>query len=253
MQSMENELRNALKKKQFEIHYQPQKSVKSGRIVGLEALLRWEHPDKGSIPPMDFIPLAERTGLINEIGEWVIYEACRQNKRWQEDGYDPMVVSVNLSAVQLDQTNLIEKVKCILRNTDLDPEYLELEITESMSMSNEENILETINGFHQLGVSVSIDDFGTGYSSLKNLSLYPITKIKIDKMFIDGSREHNKTIVKSIIHLSHALNMKVIAEGVETKEQFAFLEREKCDEIQGYYFSKPLPPDELNQFFLRSG
>jgi diguanylate cyclase (GGDEF)-like protein len=252
MLTMESELRKGLKKKQFEIHYQPQKSVKSGEIVGLEALLRWNHPQKGRIPPMDFIPLAERTGLIIEIGEWVIYEACKQNKKWQEEGYEPMVVGVNLSMVQLRQKNLIEKVKRILQETGLDPKYLELEITESMSMANEENVLATIKDFHQLGVSVSIDDFGTGYSSLKYLSMFPITKLKIDKMFMDDKQEQNQAIVKSIIHLSHALDIKVIAEGVETKEQFIFLEQEKCDEIQGFYFSKPLPPHELNPFFRRS-
>jgi len=252
MLAKESELRKALKKNQFEIHYQPQKNVKTGKVVGMEALLRWNHPIKGKIPPMDFIPMAEQTGLIIEIGEWVIYEACKQNKYWQEQGYEHVVVSVNLSAVQLRQKNLIEKVKRILHETGLAPRYLELEITESMSMANEKNILAAINGFQDLGVNVSIDDFGTGYSSFKYLSLFPITKLKIDKMFMDDSQEQNQAIVKSIIHLSHALDMKVIAEGVETKEQFAFLEKEKCDEIQGFYFSKPLPPKELNHFLNRS-
>ncbi|MUV36299.1 Diguanylate cyclase [Lentibacillus sp. JNUCC-1] len=249
MLTMENEMRKALKDGQFLLHYQPQKSLDSGKIVGVEALLRWQHPTKGLVPPGDFIPLAEKTGLIIEIGDWVIREACRQNKQWQDEGYSPIIVSVNLSAKQFHQRELVEKVKQALDETDLAPEYLELEITESMAMSNEEYILDTMKQLRELGVFVSIDDFGTGYSSLKYLSLFPITKLKIDQMFINGKQQQNKAIVKSIINMSHSMNMKVIAEGVETKDQLHFLKSEKCDEMQGFYFSKPLPPNDVQTIF----
>ncbi|WP_099157898.1 sensor domain-containing protein [Virgibacillus ndiopensis] len=248
MLTMETELRKALKEGQFELHYQPQKNLGSGKIVGLEALLRWNHPVKGYIPPDKFIPLAEKTGLIIDIGDWVLREACRQNKAWQDKGYQPVIVSVNLSAKQFHQKGLVEKVEEILKKTGLNPSLLELEITESMAMSNEEYILETMVRLRKLGVLVSIDDFGTGYSSFKYLSIFPVTKLKIDKMFMDDNQKQNQAIVKSIIHMSHSLNMKVIAEGVETIEQLTFLEKEKCDEMQGFYFSKPLPPKDLTRF-----
>lgn len=246
---MESELRKALKNRQFELHYQPQKNLRSGKIIGIEALLRWNHPTKENIPPDEFIPLAEKTGLILEIGDWVLHEACKQNKAWQDKGYQPIIVSVNLSAKQFHQKDLVKKVENILDDTGLDPKYLELEITESMEMKNESYIYETIQRIRSLGVLVSIDDFGTGYSSLKSLSLFPITKLKIDKMFMDENQKQNQAIVKSIIHMSHSLDMKVIAEGVETVEQLNFLEDEKCDEMQGFYFSKPLPPEELTKLF----
>ncbi|RIU96534.1 putative bifunctional diguanylate cyclase/phosphodiesterase [Oceanobacillus picturae] len=247
MLTMESDLRKAIQKEQFELHYQPQKNLLTGGIVGMEALLRWNHPEKGYIPPLDFISLAERTGLIIEIGDWVMYEACRQNKLLQGKGYDPVIVSVNLSAKQFHQKNLVTKIKNTLKETGLDPKYLELEITESMAMTNEHYILNTLQQLRDLGVLVSIDDFGTGYSSLRYLSVFPVTKLKIDKTFMDASQKQNKAIVKSIIHMSHSLNMKVIAEGVETHEQIEFLMEEKCDEMQGYYFSKPLPPAKLVQ------
>lgn len=245
---MESDLRRAVKENQFELHYQPQKNIKTGKLVGMEALLRWNHPEKGYIPPTEFVPLAEKSGLIIEIGDWVIRKACEQNKKWQDEGFEPITVSVNLSAKQLHQKDFVDKIKRILEETGLESKYLELEITESMAMSNEEYILRTLRELRKIGVNVSIDDFGTGYSSLKYLSLFPVTKLKIDKMFMDDTLNHNKQIVKSIINMSHSLKMRVIAEGVETEEQMKFLENEKCDEIQGYYFSKPLPPAELKDF-----
>lgn len=249
MLTIESELRKALPQGQFELHYQPQKNLGSGKIIGFEALLRWNHPVNGYIPPDDFIPLAEKTGLIIEIGDWVLKEACKQNKAWQDKGYEPIIVGVNLSAKQFHQKGLVENIESILALTGLDPCYLELEITESMAMSNEDYIIDTMERLRRLGVLVSIDDFGTGYSSLKYLSIFPVTKLKIDKMFMDENQKQNKAIVKSIIHMSHSLNMKVIAEGVETIEQLAFLENENCDEVQGYYYSKPLPPAQLTKFF----
>src|SRR5690625_5305097 len=249
---METELRHALTAQQFELHYQPQKDLRTNQVVGVEALLRWNHPIKGYIPPMDFIPLAEKTGLIIDIGDWVLREACQQNKKWQTEGNEPIIISVNLSAKQFHQKNLVGKIKDILKETNLDAKYLELEITESMAMTNEHFILKTMKKLRCLGVNVSIDDFGTGYSSLKYLSKFPITKLKIDKMFMNEKQKQNQAIVKSIIKMSHSLNMKVIAEGVETFEQFKFLEQEKCDVIQGYYFSKPLPPKDLSEFLRPS-
>ncbi|WP_161493872.1 EAL domain-containing protein [Virgibacillus necropolis] len=249
MLTMESELRKALAHEQFELHYQPQKDLGSGKIVGIEALLRWNHPVNGYIPPDEFISLAEKTGLIIDIGEWVLKEACKQNKAWQDKGYEPVIVGVNLSAKQFNQKGLVENIESILEQTGLDARYLELEITESMAMSNEDYIIHTMKRLRKLGVLVSIDDFGTGYSSLRYLSIFPVTKLKIDKMFMDDNQKQNQAIVKSIIHMSHSLNMKVIAEGVETIEQLSFLESEKCDEVQGFYFSKPLPPAQLTKFF----
>src|SRR5690625_3983400 len=249
MLTMENDLRKAVLNGQFELHYQPQKKLKTDELVGMEALLRWNHPEKGYIPPMDFIPLAEKTGLIIEIGDWVLEEACRQNKEWQNLGYKPIIIGVNLSAKQFHQKNLLEKVEQTLAKNGLDPQYLELEITESMAMTNEKSILKTMHQLRKLGVHVSIDDFGTGYSSLKYLSMFPVSKLKIDKTFMDKKQKQNKAIVRSIINMSHSLRMTVIAEGVETLNQQEFLEKENCDEIQGFYFSKPLPPDQLVKFF----
>jgi diguanylate cyclase (GGDEF)-like protein/PAS domain S-box-containing protein len=250
MLTMEAEMRKALKEGQFELHYQPQKDLLKNEVVGLEALIRWNHPERGYISPIEFIPLAEKTGLIIDIGDWVLSEACRQNKEWQDKGFTPITVSVNLSAKQFHQRNLVDKVNDILDETGLDPHYLELEITERMAMSNEEEILETLYALRELGVLVSIDDFGTGYSSFKYLSVFPITKLKIDRMFLNEQQKQNQAIVKSIIHMSHSLNMKVIAEGVETNEQLDFLTSERCDEMQGFLFSKPLPPKELTKFLV---
>ena len=250
MLTMESDLRKAIKEQQFELHYQPQKSLHTQKIVGVEALLRWKHPEKGYIPPMDFIPLAEKTGLIIEIGDWVLEEACKQNKLWHDAGFDKFVMSVNLSARQFHQKNLVEKITDILEKINLDPQYLELEITESMAMTNEQNTLTAMERLRELGDYVSIVDFRSGYSSLRYLSQFPITKLKIDKIFMYKEQKQNRAIVKSIINMSHSLNMKVIAEGVETHEQFQFLKREKCDVIQGFYFSKPLPPNQLESLLV---
>ncbi|WP_188205623.1 EAL domain-containing protein [Alkalibacillus aidingensis] len=249
---IETELHKALKQKAFELHFQPQLDLKTTEVIGFEALCRWQHEEMGFIPPDRFIPLAEKTGLIFELGDWVIREACRQNKLWQDQGLPKVKVSVNLSAKQFLQKNLVDKVRDILFETGLEPDYLELEITESMAMSNEKYIIETLNEFRQLGVKVALDDFGTGYSSLKYLSQFPLSKIKIDRMFIQNQSEQNIAIVKTIIHLSHSLNLRVIAEGVENKEDLDFLLQEKCDEVQGYYFSKPIPANDVKNFFITS-
>src|SRR5690625_226475 len=248
----ESELRHALKNNEFELFYQPQNNVLTEKVVGFEALLRWKHPKKGYILPGEFIPLAERTGLIIEMGDWVLREACRQCKTWQDEGYEPTNVSVNMSAKQIHQPGLVDKVKNTLEETGLAPHYLELEITESMAMTYERLILRTMQELRELGVYVSIDDFGTGYSSFKYLSVFPISKLKIDRMFLNDQQKHNQAIVKSIIHMSHSLNLRVIAEGVETENQLEFLRNEKCDEVQGYYFSKPLPAAELSPFLRKT-
>ncbi|WP_343781810.1 EAL domain-containing protein [Alkalibacillus silvisoli] len=245
---LETELHKAIKEDNFELHFQPQYDLQSNEITGFEALCRWNHEEMGYIPPDRFIPLAEKTGLILEIGDWVIYEACRQNKLWQNEGLEKVKVSVNLSAKQFLQRNLVERVSEILEETGLESKYLELEITESIAMSNERYIIDTLKEFRELGVQVALDDFGTGYSSLKYLSQFPLSKIKIDRTFIQNQNKQNIAIVKTIIHLSHALNLKVIAEGVENEKDLTFLVNERCDEVQGFYFSKPLPANEVLGF-----
>ncbi|WP_053219844.1 putative bifunctional diguanylate cyclase/phosphodiesterase [Virgibacillus senegalensis] len=250
--SLEFSLRKALKENQFELHYQPQKDIKSGNIVGCEALLRWKHPDRGYIPPDLFIPVAEENGMIIELGEWVLREACRQNKEWHSQGNYRGLIGVNLSARQLQQPGLADKVKEILLETGLSAGYLELEITESTAISQNNKALDNLIMLRELGIQVSIDDFGTGYSSLKYLSIFPISKLKIDKLFLQQEIQHNQAIVKSIIRMSHSMEMKVIAEGVETEDQLVFLEKENCDEIQGYYFYKPLPLEEASDLFLQA-
>ncbi|MGP4073691.1 EAL domain-containing protein [Piscibacillus sp. B03] len=247
--TLETELHKALKSKDFVLHFQPQINIKNNEIIGFEALCRWNHPDRGIVPPNEFIPLAEKTGLIVELGDWVIREACKQNKLWQDLGLPKVKVSVNLSAKQFLQRDLITNIGKILEDTGLEPEYLEIEITESMAMANEKFIIETLNGFKELGVNVALDDFGTGYSSLKYLSQFPLSKLKIDRLFIQEKTEQNIAIVKTIIHLSHSLNLKVIAEGVECEEDLKFLNQENCDEVQGYYFSKPVPNTEVEKLF----
>ncbi|PKR78450.1 diguanylate cyclase [Halalkalibacillus sediminis] len=248
--TLETELHKAIQDNDFELYYQPQIDIKTNQVIGLEALCRWNHLEKGFISPSEFIPLAEKTGLIVQIGDWVIREACRQNKAWQKEGLPKVKVSVNLSAKQFLQKDLVEKIKLVLEETQLDPEYLELEITESMAMTNEKFIIETLKGFQSLGVKVALDDFGTGYSSLKYLSQFPLSKIKIDRLFIMNQSEQNKAIVKTIIHLSHALNLRVIAEGVEKEEDVNFITAENCDEMQGFYFSKAIPDNQVKKLLF---
>ncbi|CDQ40291.1 EAL domain-containing protein [Virgibacillus salexigens] len=249
--TLEHQLKRAMQTNQLQLYYQPQTAFMNNQVIGMEALLRWKHPKRGMILPLEFIAIAERSGLIIDIGDWVIYEACRQNKHWQDKGFNPIVMSVNLSPIQFYQRNFVTKVRRILTETNLNPCYLELEITETMAMQIEEVSLQIIEELRNLGVSISIDDFGTGYSSLKSLCLYPITKLKIDKMFMRNEYKGNQMIVRSIIKLSHSLDMKVIAEGVETKEQFTFLQKEECDAFQGFYISAPLPPEELTGYFIK--
>ncbi|MFD0050561.1 EAL domain-containing protein [Actinomycetes bacterium NPDC127524] len=242
----EDDLRRALENGEFLLYYQPKVNLFSGKITGAEALIRWACPLRGIVSPLEFIPLAEETGLIVEIGKWVIRTACRQMKEWQEMSYPSMVISVNLSALQFAQANLVETITVIIKETGLAPEFLEIEITESMTM-NVTAALPVLRDLKQSGVKISLDDFGTGYSSLSYLKEFPIDKIKIDQSFVRSCTEEPKdaTIVKAIIAMSHQLDLEVVAEGVETKEQLAFLQSNLCDMGQGYFFSRPLPPEEF--------
>jgi diguanylate cyclase (GGDEF)-like protein/PAS domain S-box-containing protein len=234
-------LLQALENDEFYLLYQPKLQLRSGKVIGAEALLRWEHPIIGTISPLEFIPFAEETGLIRPIGEWVLRSACKQNKLWQEMGLEPLIMAVNLSASQLYQGDIAEKVENILKETELAPEYLELEITESMTM-DVEFVLPMLRKLKQIGVSISLDDFGTGYSSLYHLKEFPIDTIKIDRSFVRNCTIDAKdaTIVKTIIAMAHQLKLEVIAEGVESKDHLIFLQQNLCDEGQGYLFSKPV-------------
>lgn len=238
-----NNLYRALERNEFIVHYQPQVSLLTGKVIGLEALIRWRHPEMGMISPGQFIPLAEQSGLIVPIGEWVLKTACSQNKAWQDAGLPPVRMAVNVSAIQFRGPSLAVKVQNALAETRLDPAFLELEITESAAIREAGYIIDTLNDLKVLGISISIDDFGTEYSSLGRLKLLPIDRIKMDMQFvrsIDGSKKED-AITRSIIHLAQALGVKVIAEGVETSRQLAFLCRAKCHEAQGFYYYRPMP------------
>lgn len=240
------ELHLALEREEFCLLYQPKLNLKTGKLCGVEALIRWEHPEQGIISPLDFIPAAEETGMILPIGEWVLRTACMQNKAWQEQGLSSMIVAVNLSAPQLYQGDLAEKVQSVLDESGLAPEYLELEITESMTM-DVHSVLPVLHQLKRMGVRISMDDFGTGFSSLYHLKEFPIDSIKIDRSFVRNCTTDSKdaTIVKTIIAMAHQLKLEVIAEGVEFKDHLVFLQQNLCDEAQGYLFSKPVSPEEF--------
>lgn len=251
---MERELRDALKNEEFLLHYQPQIDIRSNKVIGTEALVRWQHPIKGLIPPDKFIPVAEATGLIVPIGQWVIEEACRQLHRWRMDGFEDLTMAINLSARQFFQKELLEIIENSMEVSDIPTSKLEFEITESMMMLNIKDTIDTLNKIKGIGVQLSIDDFGTGYSSLSYLKKFPLNKIKIDKSFIDGITDNTDdlAIVKAIIGIAHSLNLTVIAEGVETMEQYKILTKYHCNEIQGYYFSKPLASLAAGDFLIEN-
>jgi diguanylate cyclase (GGDEF)-like protein/PAS domain S-box-containing protein len=244
---LENALHNALPKKEFFLHYQPQIDMLTGNIVGCEALLRWRHPEYGMVSPVDFIPIAEDSGQILSIGEWVLETAIQQVKLWQREGLPLLPVSVNLSAVQFRQANLIDKITRILQQNELSPEYLELELTEGITMENPTIAINIMNQLNQCGIKLPIDDFGTGYSSLSYLKRLNIHRLKIDQSFIRDIAvdTEDEEIVKTIIALANSLHLETVAEGVETTEQMDLLKAEGCDVVQGYYFSKPLPAREF--------
>ncbi len=244
---MENALRRAVENNELELHYQPQVDVRNGRIVGMEALLRWHNPDLGHIPPAEFIPVAEDTGLIVPIGEWVLATVCAQGKRWASMGFSGLHVAVNISARQFRQKGFAANVRRILAASEMPPTMLELELTESVMMKDMDEVITVLDDLRTLGISVSIDDFGTGYSSLSRLKRFPIDLLKIDQSFVRDitTDTDDAAIVLAIITLAHSLRLHVIAEGVETAEQLDFLIRHGCDEIQGYLFSKPVPAAEF--------
>ena len=251
--TIETNLRKALERDEFQLYYQPKVDLETRRVIGMEALIRWMHPEWGMVSPAKFIPVAEDTGLIMPIGEWVLRTACAQNKRWQNEGHPPLRVSVNLSALQFQRPHLAEQVANVLQETELEPEWLEIEITESILMDNTEAIINTMEELKGLGVHLSIDDFGTGYSSLSYLERFPIDSLKIDQSFVRPieNEESEALIAKAIISLGHSLNLEVIAEGVETVGQMEFLRTQQCDTVQGYLFSKPIPPDEFIDFLAK--
>jgi diguanylate cyclase (GGDEF)-like protein/PAS domain S-box-containing protein len=248
--TLERDLRQAIIKEEFELYYQPKLDIKLGRVLGYEALIRWNHPQKGMIFPMDFIPFAEETGLIIPLGEWVICQSVRQLKEWHDQGHNELTIAINLSAKQFKDVHLIKLFKRISMDTDVDITKLELEITESTALYDMKFAIQVLKELKKLGLKLSLDDFGTGYSSLNYLTQLPIDHLKIDKSFINNTIEHKsgEEIIKSVISLAHACNLKVIAEGVETKKQLDFLREENCDMIQGYYISRPVPRHEALEF-----
>ncbi|MDR3392746.1 MAG: EAL domain-containing protein [Sulfuriferula sp.] len=248
---MQGQLRNAVKQQEFILYYQPQVDIASGRIIGAEALVRWQHPEMGLIPPGKFIPLAERSGLIIPLGEWILYEACRQAMVWQKNGLPDLVVAVNLSAIQFKRGNLLDTVADALKQSGLPAHCLELELTESILLQDIDVTLKMLQELKRMGVKLSIDDFGTGYSSLSYLKQLAVDKIKIDQSFVRdlANDQDDGAIVKAIIQLGHTLQLTVIAEGVETDEQLAFLRNNGCDEIQGYLFSCPVPAAQFVSLF----
>ncbi|MEG4058449.1 MULTISPECIES: EAL domain-containing protein [unclassified Microcoleus] len=252
--NLENHLYKALKKSEFVLYYQPQINLNTGKIVGMEALIRWEHPERGLIPPDRFIPLAEETGLICQIDEWVMRTACLQNRAWQLLGLPPMRIAVNLSARQFLQPHTVQTIAEILSETKLNPEYLEIEITESIAMTDVSFTVSVLQQLQDMGIHISLDDFGTGYSSLWSLKNFPLNNLKIDKSFVADlvTGSNGATIVKLAIALGQGLNLQVIAEGVETAEQLAFLHSHKCDMGQGYFFSKPIPAAAITQLCLEN-
>lgn len=243
-------LRYAIEKNELFLEYQPQLNIKTGKISGMEALIRWKHSALGILPPNEFIYLAEETGLIQNIGILTLEKACGINYQFQQRHHIPIKVSINISSSQLIQGNIIENVKNALEKSQLHPKYLEIEITESSLISNQEKCLEILKILHDIGVYISIDDFGTGYSSLNYLKRLPVDSLKIDKNFVSDvtTNPSDAAIIKAVIALAHNLDLKVIAEGVETKEQYEFLAANHCDEIQGFWYSKPLPITEMEKF-----
>lgn len=245
-----NALRHALNRNELQLHYQPQLCIDDGHVIGAEALLRWNHPTLGAISPAEFIPIAEDSGQIIEIGEWVMKTAVNQMKEWIDSGFKPMVMAVNISAVQFRQPDLSRLITDILSEAQLPHEYLELELTEAVTMQDPNTAIEIMNRLHDQGIRMSIDDFGTGYSSLSYLKQFKVYKLKIDQSFVRDIKdnEDDRSIISAIIHMANNMGMRTIAEGVETSEQLAFLRLHGCNEVQGYYFSRPIPAEEFTQY-----
>ncbi|MDQ3026285.1 MAG: EAL domain-containing protein [Pseudomonadota bacterium] len=251
--SLESGLRHALEREEFELCYQPKREIATGRITGVEALLRWRHPDLGTVAPMQFIPVAEESGLIVAIGKWVLRTACAQIVAWRAMGLDPMGVAVNLTQRQFENESLLADLTAILAETGMDPRLLELEISEGLLMRDVEKAMEILSRLKQMGIRIAVDDFGAGYSSLARLRQFPLDTIKIDRSLIRdvASVAENKDVASAIIAMGRALSLTVVAQGVETKEQADFLRQNACDEFQGFYLSKPIPADQI-EALLRS-
>ncbi|MBE9093723.1 EAL domain-containing response regulator [Tychonema sp. LEGE 07203] len=249
LEQIETNLRAALEREEFQVYYQPQVNVQTGKIISAEALVRWVHPEKGLISPAEFIPDAEETGFIVQLGEWVLQTACRQIQVWQNAGFSLQQVAVNLSPAQFHQPDLCSRVAAILAEIGLSASSLELELTESLMVEDAKSAIATLQQLKDLGVSISIDDFGTGYSSLSYLTQYPFDVLKIDRCFISNITDGctNAAIVKAIIEMAHSLCLEVIAEGVETEAEKDFLWRYECDAMQGYLFSPPVPAADFEK------
>ncbi|MEN6420736.1 MAG: EAL domain-containing protein, partial [Smithella sp.] len=245
--SIETNLRRALERNEFFLNYQAKLDLKTGKITGVEALLRWQNPYLGSVTPLQFIPVAEETGLIIPIGRWVLKTACAQNAAWQKQGLPPVCMAVNISLRQLMDENLLSDIRCALRETGLASNRLELEITESMVMHNPARLIPLLAKIKEMGVRLAIDDFGTGYSSLAQLKNFPVDTLKVDRSFIRNIPQdtENKAITEAIINMGKTLSLVVVAEGVETQEEESFLKEKVCDEMQGFYFSRPIEPDRF--------
>jgi EAL domain-containing protein (putative c-di-GMP-specific phosphodiesterase class I) len=246
-------LRKAIAKNEFTLHYQPQIDIESGALKGVEALIRWEHTKLGPISPAEFIPLAEEHGLIIPISEWVVYEACRQNKQWQDDGLQKVCVAVNISPLHLSRHDFISFIEEVLHESELDPQYLELEVTEGITLKID-NGVPTLKKLQEIGVKIAIDDFGTGYSSLKYIQNLPISALKIDRSFITDINwnKNHQEITNSIVVVANSLNIEVTAEGVETKDQLEYLKGINCTYAQGYLISKPIPANDVEKFLVGS-
>ena len=249
---LKKEIKAAIEEKQFVLHYQPQIEIASGRLVGAEALLRWKHPSLGVLGPANFISAVEEIGIINSIGQWAIHEACRQAVFWQAQGHIDTTTSVNVSAGLISQRGFVEQIRNTLTETGLQPELLELEITESMLVEDFDLFKETLNLVRNLGVQIALDDFGTGFSSLMYLSQFPIDTLKIDQHFVRNLGQRNRLIIQSVIELAQKLHLRTIAEGVETLNQAEFLLGAGCQLAQGYYFSSPLSPDAYAKYAIKA-
>jgi diguanylate cyclase len=245
--ALDKELRAAIQNEELHLFYQPQISVTTGEIVGIESLLRWHNLTLGEVTPSELIPIAEENGLIMAIGEWVLYQACMQMREWLEDGYDIPKIAVNISPVQFNDEKLVDTISRIMNETGLEPHYLELEVTEGVAMYNEKAVIHKLLALKKLGISVALDDFGTGYSCLAYLAQLPVDTLKIDRSFVKNihTNADNRVLVETIINMAHNFKIKVIAEGVDTLEQYQHLRENNCDEIQGFLISEPVGSEQL--------
>jgi EAL domain-containing protein (putative c-di-GMP-specific phosphodiesterase class I) len=248
-QALESGLRQAIEREEFVLHYQPLMNLDSGTIIGAEALVRWRHPERGLVPPVEFIPVAEETGLIVPIGRWVLREACRQARAWADAGMPPTRISVNVSAVELRSDDFVARVRAVLTETGLNPNYLEFELTETFLLQDWKSTAAVLHALRDLGVQLALDDFGTGFSSLSHLKRFPIDTLKIDQSFVRNLSmdDGDASIVRAVISMGKSLHKRVVAEGVETREQLIFLQEQSCPEGQGFYFSKPMAAGALGQ------